>query len=72
MNTHIEKAIKIVGDQSTLADAADVSQTAIWKLLHGKTKRISGEIAVAIHKATNGEVSKYEMRPDLFSRNESE
>ncbi len=65
-NPHVSAAIEIVGSQQKLADAIGVSQQTISKLLLGQREKISGEIAVGIHQATAGKVSKWELRPDLF------
>lgn len=62
----IHDAIDYFGSQQALADAVGCSQTAIWKLVKGHTKKISAEFAISIDKATEGDVSKQELRPDIF------
>ena len=78
MNTHIKKAIEIFGTQSNLAKAINeteylkdkdlnANQSTVWQWLHGyKDKRPSAIYAIAIEHATEGEVSRYDLRPDIF------
>jgi DNA-binding transcriptional regulator YdaS (Cro superfamily) len=61
----IKRAIKIAGSQEELAAATGLTQQGISYLLND-AKKVSGEAAVAIHKATNGQISKEDLRPDLF------
>lgn len=72
LNPDISAAIEIVGSQQKLADAIGVSQQTISKLLLGQRSRISAEIAVGIHQATGGAISKWRLRPDLFETPVSE
>lgn len=62
---HVERAVRIRGSQAKLAEAAGCSQQQISYLLHD-AERISAEMAAAIERATNGEVSKAVLRPDMF------
>lgn len=64
---HIDRAIKIMGGQAALGKAINYTQQGI-SYLRNKSTRVPGEVAVAIHAATNGEVSKADLRPDLFGR----
>ena len=65
MNTSaIEKAISITGSQSELARRIGVRQGTLWKWLR---KGVApAEHIVAIERATNGKISRYELRPDVF------
>lgn len=65
-NPDICAAIEIVGSQAKLADAVGVRQQTISKLLLGQRNKVSAEIAVGIHDATEGKVPKWRLRPDLF------
>ncbi len=65
--SHIDRAVEIFGSQKKLADAVGCSQQHISLLLRGEVK-VSGEIAVAIDEATKGEISRRELRPDLFGQ----
>lgn len=60
----IQRAVDIYGSEAKLAAAVGVSQPAVSKAkLSGK---ISGPLAIAIHRATNGDVPGNELRPDLW------
>lgn len=63
-NPHILRAIGLLGSQAALAERIDRSQQAVSNMLAGQP--ISGEVAVAIDQATLGQVSRHDLRPDLF------
>lgn len=71
MNREIKRAIEIAGTQTKLAEASGLTQAAIHKLLSGKTRRISAENALAIERATDGQVTRYDLRPDIFGLKQS-
>jgi len=62
----LKKAIRLVGSQARLAEAAGCSQMMVWKLVHGHAC-VSVEMARKIHAATDGGVTEAELRPDFFS-----
>lgn len=62
---HIRRAIKQHGSQAKLAQAAGCSQQQISYLLTD-AERISAEMAAAIERATEGHVTRHDLRPDLF------
>jgi DNA-binding transcriptional regulator YdaS (Cro superfamily) len=51
--------------QTELARALGVSQGLVGHWVHGR-KRITAERAVQIERATGGQVTRAELRPDLF------
>lgn len=61
----IAAAIQTCGNQKALAEAAGVEQQTISKLLN-RQRRITGEMAAKIDRATKGAVPKHRLRPDLF------
>jgi len=61
----VRKAIEIAGSQAKLAELGGVSQQGISFALN-ESKQCSAELAVAIHRATDGQVGKHELRPDMF------
>jgi DNA-binding transcriptional regulator YdaS (Cro superfamily) len=63
----LEHAIRIVGSETMLAEAIGVSKQAVnhWKL--GR-RPISPERCIAIERATAGEVTRGELRPDIFGQ----
>lgn len=65
MNPCIEKAVTATGNQAALAKGIGVSAPFINDLLHAR-KRVPAELCAAIERATNGAVTRYELRPDVF------
>lgn len=61
----IKRAIEHCGSQKKLADAIGLSQQGVSYLLNEAT-HVTAEVAVAIHKVTNGEIRKDQLRPDIF------
>lgn len=68
---HVRRAIEVKGSQQKLADAAGCSQQQISFLLND-AENISAEMAIKIDLATDGEVRRSDMRPDLFPRERAE
>lgn len=65
INLHIRAAIGIAGSQVALAQRVGCSQQTISRYLNQQAK-ISAEHALAIHRATGGQISKSALRPDLW------
>lgn len=65
-NEMIEDAIAALKSQRRLGRAAGISQQQISKMLHGRSG-VTAESAIAIEKATNGEVPRWRLRPDLWA-----
>lgn len=65
MNRYLVIAADLLGSQAALARACGYSRSGINLALHGRRK-VSAELAVAIERATGGEVSRATLRPDLF------
>jgi DNA-binding transcriptional regulator YdaS (Cro superfamily) len=60
----VRRAVAIIGSEVRLAAACGVTQPAISKAkLQG---RISVNLALAMHRATGGQVSASELRPDMW------
>ena len=64
-NAALQKAIDAMGGQSALARALGLPQQNIWWWLN-KMDRVPAEQAVPIERATNGAVTRRELRPDLY------
>lgn len=64
---HIRRAISLKGNQSKLADAAGCSQQAISFLLN-EADGVTVEMALKIERATDGQISRHELRPDVFGQ----
>jgi DNA-binding transcriptional regulator YdaS (Cro superfamily) len=65
IRTHIEKAIRLAGSETKLANATGYSQHAIWQAKHKGA--VSAEMALAIHHALRGRVPASRLRPDLWA-----
>jgi DNA-binding transcriptional regulator YdaS (Cro superfamily) len=68
---HLHKAIEIVGTQQKLAEKIGLSQQGISYLMNAADK-VSAEIAIEVEKATDGVVSRHDLRPDIFGAKPSE
>lgn len=66
VETPLARAIALVGGQSELARRIDVTQQQVWKWL--QSGRPAPESVRAIERATDGRVSRYDLRPDVFGR----
>lgn len=69
---HFRRAIRLAGSQFELAErmreagAKDISQSKVsWMLQRGT--QISAEDALAVQRATDGNVSAADLRPDLWA-----
>lgn len=66
---HLKRAVDHCGSQLALARALNCSQAKINWLLQS-ADNISAEDALAVHRATGGDVSAFDLRPDLWRRPE--
>jgi DNA-binding transcriptional regulator YdaS (Cro superfamily) len=64
-NPHIQRAIGLLGRQTSLAAALGVAQQTVSKLLYEEIS-VSAEVASRLDQISNGEISKSELRPDLW------
>lgn len=65
---YIEKAVRICGGtQQSLAEKAGITQAGVHWLLSGEGK-IAPETALKIESATEGRVTRYQLRPDIFGK----
>ena len=53
--------------QTDFAKQMGVTQGAVWQWMNGYC-RVSAENVLPIERATNGKVSRHELRPDLYPR----
>lgn len=65
MSSALAKAIEIVGGQTQLARLLGVKQANVWHWLN-KAERVPGEYVLAIETATGNQITRYELRPDLY------
>lgn len=65
MGSALAKAIDVVGGQTQLARLLGVKQANVWHWLN-KADRVPGEYVLAIETATGGQVTRHDLRPDLY------
>lgn len=65
MKEALQKAVDLAGGQSSLAKAIGVKQQHVWNWLNRDGKP-AAEHVLAIEAATDGAVTRYELRPDVF------
>lgn len=65
MNKHIKKAVDLVGSQAELARKIKKSPVFVHQML-SNLKRVPAELCGAIESSTDGKVTRYDLRPDVF------
>lgn len=61
----LKKAVEIAGGQAHLARAIGVRQQHVWNWLN-RDRKTPPEHVVAIERAVLGQVTRYDLRPDVF------
>lgn len=70
MKSPLEKAIDAVGSQAELAKALGVKPQHVWNWLH-RDDKVPAEQVLPIETATGGKVSRHELRPDLYPKEQA-
>lgn len=65
----LKRAIKILGSQASLASAIGTTQQTVSNWL--KSGFVSAKFVLRIEAATHGEVTRHELRPDLYPDEEA-
>lgn len=68
---HLRRAIALAGGQSALARAINSRQQNIWFWLN-KSGRVPAEFVLLIEQATQGQVTRSQLRPDIYPESPSE
>ena len=70
----VKEAMRVTGCQTHAAIAArvGVSQNAVWKLIHGKSRTAHYKTALAFERATNGVVSRFRFLEEEQGGNQTE
>jgi DNA-binding transcriptional regulator YdaS (Cro superfamily) len=75
MKTHVQHPIMVAADlfgtQRALADLLDIHPSMISQISAGRRK-VPASICRKIEEATNGKVTRYDLRPDIFGPAPSE
>lgn len=66
----LERAAGLLGGQSALARAIGKRQSHIWTWIN-RDKRVPAEAVIPIERATEGQVTRHQLRPDLYPLDES-
>lgn len=66
-NMHLQQAIRILGGQAALARACGkgCKQQHVWNWMH-RDRKIPAEFVLAIERATGGQVTRHQLRPDIY------
>lgn len=67
-NKALQKAIEECGTQEVLADKTGVKQATISRWLKS---RVTAESVLAVEAATGGKVTRHDLRPDLYPKEEA-
>lgn len=65
--TPLQRAVKLLGGQSSAARALGISQQRVWVWLNRSPQRVPAEFCTAIEKCTQGAIRARELRPDVFN-----
>jgi DNA-binding transcriptional regulator YdaS (Cro superfamily) len=68
----LERAVELAGGQKPLADRIGTTQSQVWYWLNQAKRGVPGEYVIPIEAATNGRVTRHELRPDLYPTGEGE
>ena len=60
-------AVDWLGGQAATGRLLGVDQPRVWHWIHTQ-KRVPAEYAIALEKATKGLVTRYQLRPDIYPR----
>jgi DNA-binding transcriptional regulator YdaS (Cro superfamily) len=64
----LQRAADIVGGQTALASAIGppIKQGHVWYWLNQRRGKVPAEHCAAIEQATDGKVTRHDLRPDIF------
>lgn len=65
----LKRAKEILGSQRALAEAVGRKQPTVHGILNGG-ERVPAEWCLPIERATNGEITRHQLRPDLYPTDE--
>lgn len=63
----LQRAVESVGNSQTkLAEKIGTTQSMVWYWLTRAKKGVPAEFVLKIEAATDGKVTRHELRPDIF------
>lgn len=67
MQTPIEKAVSVAGGLSELGDAIGVTRPMVYQWIN-RIRPVAAKHCIPIEQATQGAVTRYQLRPDVFGK----
>lgn len=65
MKKPLQRAVQVAGSQAALAKKLGVTPQHVWNWLN-RDEKVPAEQAIPIETATEGKVSRHDLRPDLY------
>ncbi|WP_460420792.1 YdaS family helix-turn-helix protein [Pseudomonas sp. ZL2] len=65
----VETVVRLAGGQAELARRCNTSQPRIWQCVH-RNQRVPADLVIPFEKAVNGQVTRHQLRPDLYPEEE--
>jgi DNA-binding transcriptional regulator YdaS (Cro superfamily) len=65
----VEKVVRLAGGQAELARRCNTSQPRIWQCVH-RNQRVPADLVIPFERAVAGQVTRHELRPDLYPNDE--
>ena len=67
MDGHLERAVDILGGPSATVERIGATRQALWNWLNAKAQ-ISPEFVLKIERETEGQVTREDLRPDIYPK----
>jgi len=67
----LKAAYEMLGSQQAVAEVVGVKQPSVHKMLT-EGKKVPGEWCLPIERATEGKITRYQLRPDLYPIEETQ
>ena len=61
----IDQVVRLAGGQAELARRCNTSQPRIWQCIN-RNQRVPADLVIPLEKAVMGEVTRHQLRPDLY------
>ncbi|UQN41910.1 helix-turn-helix domain-containing protein [Agarivorans sp. B2Z047] len=65
----LKQAVELLGGQHGAARALETRQGSVWHWINTQ-KRVPANLAIKLEKATDGKVTRHQLRPDLYPSEE--
>lgn len=66
----IDVVVRLAGGQAELARRCQTSQPRIWQCVH-RNLRVPADLVIPFEKAVEGQVTRHQLRPDLYPTEEA-